>query len=150
MRRLALLAALLTASCSSLTAHQARTSLLGMNAVDLQGCMGVPNSTTRLDSGELLLQYNFDSDKPGLTLGALGFSVGLGPTGSCHALIRVLRSGVVSGVNYAGTTLGWQGQLAACAPLIGECIRNPDSTTLPQGYDAFSELLPTKSVGTLK
>ncbi len=62
-------------------------------------------------------------------------SISLGASGTCHTIIRV-HGGYVAAVHFTGVTLTMAGPTAACVPLIRECVRNADRTSMPAGYDA--------------
>lgn len=133
----------------TVTVHMARTAIVGMNVVDLQGCAGRPDSVTVLDQDELLVQY--DSKTSGNAASSaytialpFGATIKLGAqTGECHAHFRVFRDGTVAAVSFSGPILA--DAAAVCSGLVSECLMHPDQTELPKGFDAFVVMAPLMS-----
>jgi hypothetical protein len=123
---LALGCAVLLAGCSVDDAHlarRARTSLLGMNEVTLQTCMGAPDEKSVLGNTEILTYYATSTSSSNFSIpivGGIGFSNG----GYCHTIIR-LDNGTVTGVRYTGETRAFAAPDAYCAPSVGGCVNNP-------------------------
>jgi len=115
------LAALL-AGCGSITAHKARTALVGLPVADLTACAGIPDRTADIGPDERVLDLTYQNDKPLLAMKVLtAFDVSLGGVGACHALFRV-RDGKVVAVHYSGTETGLEGANAACGPIVRDCL----------------------------
>ena len=120
MRALILMLAL--AGCGSLQAHQARTRLIGLPADDLIACAGIADHEATLSDGDRVASYSFSSDKALLSISALEYlDLSIGAVGGCHALFRI-RDGRVIAVHYEGTQTTLSGPLAACAPIIRDCL----------------------------
>ena len=124
--------------CSAIEARQARTSLVGMSAVDLQACAGIPTRVAWLDAHEVLFDYEQAAQAAPVSLKLLDdISLSLGGGGACHAVMRIAGSRVVE-VHYPGAGGSLGGPDAACAPLVRECLRHPVRRAAPpEGYDAM-------------
>jgi len=136
-RSLALGCAVLLAGCSigaSHLAQRARMSLLGMNEVTLQTCMGAPDEKSVFGHTEILTYYATSTSSSNFSIpvvGGIGFSNG----GYCHTIIR-LDNGAVTGVRYVGETRAFAAPDAYCAPSVGGCVENPPK---PGPADGASE-----------
>ena len=132
----AILAALLVTGCAA-QVYRSRTALIGMNAVDLVACAGVPSQTMRNGPDEVLLQWDEkpDAGSAWLVLPTPFGTAKLGAPADCHFHARVLRDGTVAGVSFSGPSIA--DDAGACSGLIAECYVHPDQTPIPKGYDAF-------------
>jgi hypothetical protein len=137
MRWVALLLACIgLTGCAAIEARQARHALVGMSAVDVQACAGIPARIAWLDPQEQLFTYDYSATGAAISLKFLDdLSLSLGGGGGCHLVLRISGSRVAE-VHYTGTTGALSGPDAACAPLVRECLRQPRRSPLPAGYDA--------------
>jgi hypothetical protein len=164
MKNRFLLPLLLLAGCTVVqtgTVYKARTSLIGISAVDLERCAGIPDQVSVLHEqtppdryDEVLLQWN--SNITGNS-GSSSFTVGLpfgttakfgALTGQCHFHASVFRDGTVSDVSFSGPLLA--DAASVCSGLVSECMVHPSATTPPAGYDAFAAFLPSASAKSAK
>jgi hypothetical protein len=123
------------ASCTELSPYEARHQLLGMTAINLEECAGIPVDAAQLDKHDLAIDYDYTSGDSAFSLKVLDeISLTIGPKGLCHAVFT-LHDGRVSHLHFVGTTGGLTGPLAACAPLVAECVKHRDREPLPPGYD---------------
>lgn len=124
------------AGCAAIEARQARSALVGMSAVDVQACAGIPARIAWLDQQEVLFTYDYNATGAAISLKFLDdLSLSLGGGGACHLVLRIAGSRVAE-VHYTGTGGGMTGPDAACAPLVRECLRDPRRSAPPSGYDA--------------
>ena len=101
-------------------ARSAKTDLVGMSALDVQTCLGLPDQ--RLVSGKTtLLTYFANATRTfGMSAGLLILSFG----GYCHATVRIEQDRV-TGVTFSGDTSSLMSHDAACAPIVRSCLRRP-------------------------
>ncbi|HVY13678.1 MAG TPA: hypothetical protein VHB27_00520 [Rhodopila sp.] len=123
------------AACSvqdSHTARHAETRLVGLSAVDLESCLGVPNRRDTFGQTAILSYDGSSTSSGGLSLalpivGDLSFSGG----GDCHMTVR-LDEGRVSQVRYSGETDATFAPDAYCAPLVRTCLKDLPPQSRPQ------------------
>jgi hypothetical protein len=121
-----LLGAVWLAGCSVSDSHlaaRAKTSLLGMREVDLETCLGAPDEKAVFGNVEILTYYASSTSSSNFSIpvvGGIGFTNG----GYCHAVIR-LQDGRVVALRYTGETRACAAPYAYCAPIVGDCVRNP-------------------------
>jgi hypothetical protein len=131
-----LLIILLVGGCSSSgadVARDARQSLLGMKAEDVQACAGIPSRTLQLTDGSELLSYEQTNGNVGgfnMTLPMVGGFRMAGSGAYCNALFRVAQGRVI-GLNYTGDNDDLAGQDGVCAPIVRGCLRYPDPAVIP-------------------
>jgi hypothetical protein len=131
-----LLLPLLLIGCSSSgaeIAREARQSLVGMRAVDLQACAGIPNRTLLLADGSEMLSYEQANANVGgfnLTLPMVGGFRMAGSGSYCHAIFRVAQGRII-GLNYTGDNDDIMGQEGVCAPIVRGCLRYPEPAIVP-------------------
>ena len=119
VRQSALAVVTLLSACSIRDSHlaeRAKTSLLGMNELTLQTCMGSPDEKSVFGKSEVLTYYATSTSSSSYSIpviGGIGFSNG----GYCHTIIR-LDQGVVDGVRYTGETSAFVAPDAYCAPTV--------------------------------
>lgn len=99
-------------------AQAAKVDLVGMSALDVQTCLGLPDQ--RLVSGKTtLLTYFANATRTfGMSAGLVSLSFG----GYCHATVRIERDRV-TGVTFSGDTSSLMRHDAACAPIVRSCLR---------------------------
>jgi hypothetical protein len=148
----ALICGVSLAGCSVGDSHlaaRARTSLVGMNELTLQTCMGVPDEKSVFGNSEVLTYYATSTSSSNFSIpvvGGIGFSNG----GYCHTIIR-LDNGLVTGVRYTGESRAFAAPNAYCAPTVGGCVDNPPKPQPADGAPApaaptVSEAEPQKPV----
>jgi hypothetical protein len=151
MRQAALAVVALLSACSISDSHlaeRAKTSLLGMNELTLQTCMGVPDEKSVFGKSEVLTWYATSTSSSSYSIpliGGIGFSNG----GYCHTIVR-LDDGIVTGVRYVGETRAFAAPDAYCAPSVGGCVTNPPAPSpMPGAAPAASAPLaePPKPEG---
>jgi hypothetical protein len=100
------------------TAETAKVDLVGMSALDVQTCLGLPDQ--RLVTGKTtLLTYFANSTRTfGMSAGLVSLSFG----GYCHATVRIEQDRV-TGVTFSGDTSSLMSHDAACAPIVRSCLR---------------------------
>jgi hypothetical protein len=129
-RALATATLTLLTSCSindSNLAARAQKTLLGMNEVTLQTCLGVPDQKSVFNTTEILTYYATSTSSSSYSIpiiGGIGFSNG----GYCHAIIR-LDNGLVTAIRYSGEDRAFAAPDAYCAPIVGSCVTNPPTPT---------------------
>ena len=110
-------------------AEKARESILGMDAVTLKSCAGLPTRTEQLDARTTLYSYENKYERTGgaqVTLPIIGGGFSLGGSGSyCHAIVRIV-DGRVAAVNYAGDNDDMIGKEGICAPIFRGCLREQE------------------------
>jgi hypothetical protein len=122
--------ATLLTSCSindSRLAVRAQKSLLGLNEVTLQTCLGVPDEKSVFGTTEILTYYATSTSSSSYSIpviGGISFSNG----GYCHTIIR-LDNGLVTTVRYTGENRAFAAPDAYCAPTVGGCVTNPPAPT---------------------
>jgi len=129
-------AVLALSACSindSRTATRAEKTLLGMNEVQLQTCMGGPDQKSVFGSTEIL---TYAATSTSSTTSSIPLIGGISETngGYCHAIVR-LDHGVVDDVRYTGETNAFIAPAAYCAPIVRGCVNNPP----PPGPPAQAE-----------
>jgi len=130
VRRLALTSLVLLAGCSindARTADRAETSLIGMQEVDLQTCMGAPDQKSVFGSTEILTYYSTSTSSTSLSIPLIG-GIGNSYGGYCHTILR-LQNGRVVGVRYTGETNAFIAPNAYCASTVRSCVNNPPPAT---------------------
>jgi len=126
--------ATLLAACSINDSHlaaRAQKSLLGMNEVTLQTCLGAPDEKSVFGATEILTYYATSTSSSSYSIpviGGIGFSNG----GYCHTIIR-LDNGLVTTIRYTGETRAFAAPDAYCAPTVGGCVTNPPPPTPTNG-----------------
>ncbi|MFZ6765114.1 hypothetical protein [Pseudoroseomonas sp. WGS1072] len=124
------------AGCSSQgaqVAREARQSLVGMKAVDLQACAGIPKRTLKLEDGSELLSYEQANANVGgfdMTLPLVGGFKVAGSGSYCHAIFRIAQGRVI-GLNYTGDNDDLAGRDGVCAPIVRGCLRSPEPAVVP-------------------
>ncbi len=147
----ALLFGMALAGCSVDDSHlaaRARTSLVGMNELTLQTCLGAPDEKSVFGNSEVLTYYSTSTSSSNFSIpviGGIGFSNG----GYCHTIVR-LDNGLVIGVRYTGETRAFAAPDAYCAPTVGGCVENPPKPAPAGGVPgtvapAVSEAEPGRS-----
>lgn len=98
----------------------AKVDLVGMSALDVQTCLGLPDQ--RLVAGKTTLLTYFASATRtfGMSAGLVSLSFG----GYCHATVRIEKDRV-TGVTFSGDTSSLMSHDAACAPIVKSCLRRP-------------------------
>lgn len=98
----------------------AKAELVGMSALDVQTCLGLPDQ--RLGAGKTtLLTYFANSTRTfSLSPGLASLSMG----GYCHTTVRI-EDDRVARVEFSGDTTSLLSRDAACAPIVKTCLR-PD------------------------
>jgi hypothetical protein len=151
VRQSALAVVTLLSACSihdSHLAERAKTSLLGMNELTLQTCMGSPDEKSVFGKSEVLTYYATSTSSSSYSIpviGGIGFSNG----GYCHTIVR-LDDGLVTDVRYVGETRAFAAPDAYCAPSVGGCVTNPPPPSpMPGAAPAASAALlePPKPEG---
>jgi hypothetical protein len=101
-------------------AQAAKVDLVGMSALDVQTCLGLPDQ--RLVTGRTtLLTYFANATRTfGMSAGLVSLSFG----GYCHATVRIAGDRV-TGVTFSGDTSSLMSHDAACAPIVKSCLRRP-------------------------
>ena len=99
-------------------ASDAKADLVGMSALDVQTCLGLPDQRLSVGDTTLLTYVASATRSVGLSAGLVSLSFG----GYCHATIRI-EKGRVSRVEYSGATESLLGRDAACAPIVRTCLR---------------------------
>lgn len=129
-------ACLALSACATVQTRNARTSLPGMNVMDLQACAGIPADVRRVGPADWLLEYRFTSSAtPAFDLKVLtDLDLQIGNKGGCNLTVRAREPGYVVSVHYSGDEASTSGPQSACAPLVRECTTHADRTTLPAGY----------------
>jgi len=102
------------------TAFKAQKSLLGMKEVDLQTCMGVPDSKSTFGPTEILTYAATSTSSTSTSIPLIG-GIGESYGGYCHTIIR-LDQGVVDSVRYIGETNAFIAPDAYCAPIVRGCV----------------------------
>jgi len=130
---LAVSALVLLGGCSVNDSHmafRAKHSLLGMNEVQLQTCMGAPDEKNVFGSTEILTYYATSTSSTSFTIPLVG-GIGASYGGYCHTIVRIDRN-VVDSVRYVGETNAFVAPDAYCAPSVRSCVSNPPSPTGPE------------------
>lgn len=109
------------ASCAAIderVAQTAKVDLVGMSALDVQTCLGLPDQ--RLVTGKTtLLTYFANAPRTfGMSAGLVSLSFG----GYCHATVRIELDRVTE-VTFSGDTSSLMSHDAACAPIVRSCLR---------------------------
>lgn len=138
-------------SCSELPG-QARRDLVGVSLPDLVSCAGQPAERMRVGRDDWVLTFApVTITTPSVTgsvplLGdLLKPSVTASAQESCRMTARV-RGGRIASLHYVGTSSLLFGAHAACAPLVRDCLKYPDRTSLPENYSA-DDILSQKENG---
>jgi hypothetical protein len=130
VRRLALTGLIFLAGCSindARTADRAQTTLVGMQEVDLQTCMGAPDQKAVFGGTEILTYYSTSTSSTSLSIPLIG-GIGNSYGGYCHTILR-LQNGRVVGVRYTGETNAFIAPNAYCASTVRGCVNNPPPPT---------------------
>ncbi len=130
LRRLALTSLVLLAGCSindARVAGRARTTLLGMQEVDLQTCMGAPDEQSKFGNTEILTYYATSTSSTSFSIPLIG-GIGTSYGGYCHTILR-LENGRVVSVRYVGETNAFIAPNAYCAPTVRGCVSDPPAPT---------------------
>lgn len=126
-RRAAWMAAfLLLAGCSvndSRTALHAEKSLVGLNEVELESCLGAPDEQAAFGAVQILTYYATSTSSTSLSIPLIG-GIGDSYGGYCHTIVR-LQNHVVQDVRYVGETSAFGAPDAYCAPIVRGCVNHP-------------------------
>ncbi len=144
------LLALSLSGCGAMQTYQARTatnedSLVRRGIWDVLPCLGIPapDHRQRITDDLLLLQYDYSNSDAGMTIEVLTFGVKIGGPGQCKLVLEVERRGTIYDAAFPQAHVAGLGpDSAACGALVAECIKHPNNTERPAGYDAFRFLLP--------
>lgn len=144
--RIAIAVALLAGGCSvrdGQVARQAKTSLVGMSAVELQACLGAPDQRSDFGRTKVFTYYATSTGGGGInvTLPIIGGGVSVSGSGYCHATFR-LDDDRVTRVRYSGETDATFASDAFCAPIVRECMANPEPRTPKLGWIGTSSVTP--------
>ncbi|MFC0406781.1 hypothetical protein [Roseomonas elaeocarpi] len=108
------------------TAARAPSALIGMSELDLQTCLGNPNSSASFGSSKVLTYNSASTSSGGITL-TLPLVGGITITGNgyCHVVVR-LDGERVSKVRFVGETDEPGAPNAWCAPIVRSCVAHPE------------------------
>ena len=117
-------------------ATRGREVVVGMDAVTLKSCAGLPTRTEQLDSRTWLYSYENKYERTGgaeVTFPIIGGGFSLGGSGSyCHAIVQLV-DGKVTNVNYAGDNDDFIGREGICAPIFRGCLRSQERSKSSPG-----------------
>ncbi|MCQ8242334.1 hypothetical protein [Rhizosaccharibacter radicis] len=127
-------------------ADRAQKRLVGLQEVDLEACLGVPDQHATFGDTDVLTYYATSSSSMSYSIPIVG-GLGMSNGGYCHATFRV-DGGRVSQVLYSGEKNQTFAPNAYCAPIVRTCIAyldahpdqrsrgNPDARYKSGGTDA--------------
>jgi hypothetical protein len=101
-------------------ADRAQKQLIGMQEVDLESCIGVPDQHASFGSTDVLTYYATSSSSTSYSVPIVG-GLGMSNGGYCHATVRV-DNGLVTQVLYSGEKNQTLAPNAYCAPIIRTCM----------------------------
>lgn len=101
-------------------AHTAQTRLLGMSAVDLEACLGVPDQHQEFGRTDILTYYATSTSSIGYAIPVVG-GISMANGAYCHATFR-LDDGKVTHVIYSGEKNATLAPDAYCAPITRTCL----------------------------
>ena len=145
MKRLLLATVCVVAGCNSIPPDMARDprgGLIGQNITDVLPCAGVPSQAIANGPDAVLLQWDQPAPanaSPWISIplpSGLGapLKASFGEPASCHMIVEVLNSGVISTVEFSGPGIGDSEH--ACAGMVLACIARPNVRPMPRGFNA--------------
>lgn len=111
------------AGCAAIdeqAAQAAKVDLVGLSALDVQTCLGLPDQRLVTGKTTLLTYFAGATRTFGMSAGLVSLSFG----GYCPATVRI-EGDRVAGVTFSGDTSSLMSHDAACAPIVRSCLRRP-------------------------
>jgi hypothetical protein len=105
-------------------ADRARHELVGMQMVDLEACLGVPDQHASFGNTDILTWYATSSSNISYGIPFIGGVTGSNG-GNCHATAR-LENGRVIELRYTGEKNATGAASAYCAPIVRSCMAQPE------------------------
>jgi hypothetical protein len=101
-------------------AHDAAATLLGLQEVDLQSCLGAPDQHSTFGTTDVLTYYATSTSNINYGIPLVG-GMSLTNGGYCHATFQV-KNGIVTQILYSGEKNAMLAPDSYCAPIVRTCL----------------------------